>query len=64
MRHAETVTPRASTRIMLPLLAALAVLPLAACDTLNPFDKGEVYKPEVKSDLPAEKLYNDGLAAV
>lgn len=64
MRHAETVMPRASTRIMLPLLALLAVLPLGACDTLNPFDKGEVYKPEVKPDLPAEKLYNDGLAAV
>ena len=47
-----------------PVLVALALLPVAACDSLNPFDKGEVYKPEVKPDIPAEKLYNDGLAAI
>jgi len=47
-----------------PVLVALALLPLAACDSLNPFDKGEVYKPEIKPDIPAEKLYNDGLAAI
>ncbi|NIX76434.1 outer membrane protein assembly factor BamD [Microvirga terricola] len=38
---------------------------LAGCDTLssiNPFDKGEVYKPEVVADIPAEQIYNDGLA--
>ncbi len=64
MRLAETVVVRASTRFILPLLAALALAPLAGCDSLNPFDKGEVYKPEVKPDLPAEKLYNDGLAAL
>jgi outer membrane protein assembly factor BamD len=46
------------------LLAMAVFLPLAACDSLNPFDKGEVYKPEVKPDIPAEKLYNDGLAAL
>ena len=51
-------------RIVGPLMVALAMLPLAACDSLNPFDKGEVYKPEIKPDIPAEKLYNDGLAAV
>ena len=51
-------------RMVGPLIAALALLPLAACDSINPFDKGEVYKPEVKPDIPAEKLYNDGLAAV
>ncbi|MGL5361439.1 MAG: outer membrane protein assembly factor BamD [Bosea sp. (in: a-proteobacteria)] len=38
---------------------------LAGCDTLgslNPFDRPEVYKPEVTQDVPAEKLYNEGLA--
>ena len=51
-------------RMIGPLMVALAMLPLAACDSLNPFDKGEVHKPEIKPDIPAEKLYNDGLAAV
>lgn len=49
------------------ILAAVLVFPLAGCDSisnLNPFDKGEVYKPEVKPVAPAEKLYNDGLAAI
>jgi outer membrane protein assembly factor BamD len=43
------------------------MLPLAACDTissLNPFDKPEVYKPEVKPTIPAEQLYNEGLAYI
>lgn len=45
----------------------VALLPLGACDTvqsLNPFDKAEVYKPEVKETIPAEQLYNEGLAFV
>jgi outer membrane protein assembly factor BamD len=46
-------------------LAVLALLaPIAACDTisgLNPFDKPEVYKPEVTPSVPAEDLYNQGL---
>jgi outer membrane protein assembly factor BamD len=50
-------------RILGSVLFVLALLPMAACDSLNPFDKGEVYKPEIKPDIPAEKLYNDGLAA-
>ena len=40
---------------------------LAGCDTLsslNPFDKGEVYKPEIVSVVPGETLYNDGLARI
>ena len=48
-------------------LLVLAMAPLAACDTvqnLNPFDKPEVYKPEIKPVAPAEKLYNDGLASL
>lgn len=48
-------------------VALLGFLPLAACDSisnLNPFDRGEVYTPEIKPVAPAEKLYNDGLAAI
>jgi len=40
---------------------------LAGCDTLsslNPFDKSETYKPEIVADVPAEQLYNDGLARI
>ena len=40
---------------------------LAGCDTissLNPFDKGETYKPEIVTNAPAEEIYNDGLARV
>ncbi|WP_407664053.1 outer membrane protein assembly factor BamD [Microvirga alba] len=50
---------------------ALAVgacgLALAGCDTLssiNPFDKSEVYKPEIVADVPGEQIYNDGLARI
>jgi outer membrane protein assembly factor BamD len=42
-------------------------LVLAGCDTLssiNPFDKSETYKPEIVADVPAEQIYNDGLARV
>lgn len=40
-------------------------LVLAGCDTLsslNPFDRSETYKPEIVADVPAEEIYNDGLA--
>ncbi|MCB5177138.1 MULTISPECIES: outer membrane protein assembly factor BamD [Microvirga] len=42
-------------------------LVLAGCDTLssiNPFDKSETYKPEIVADVPAEQIYNDGLARI
>lgn len=48
--------------------AALALgvaMMLGGCDTvssLNPFDRPEVYKPEVTQEVPADKLYNEGLA--
>lgn len=48
--------------------AALALgvaLMLGGCDTmssLNPFDRPEVYKPEITEQVPADKLYNEGLA--
>ena len=38
---------------------------LAGCDTLsslNPFDRTENYKPEIVPEVPAEQLYNQGLA--
>jgi outer membrane protein assembly factor BamD len=47
-------------------VGAYALL-LAGCDTLssfNPFDKSEVYKPEIVANVPAEEIYNDGLARV
>ena len=45
-------------------VAALG-LALAGCDTLssmNPFDKAEVYKPEIVPEVPAEQIYNQALA--
>lgn len=38
---------------------------LAGCESLssmNPFDTREKYKPDLTPDVPAEKLYNEGLA--
>ena len=49
------------------LLVGACGLALAGCDTLasiNPFDKSETYKPEIVANLPAEEVYNDGLARV
>jgi outer membrane protein assembly factor BamD len=48
------------------IVAACGVM-LAGCDTLsslNPFDKTETYKPEIIPEVPAEQLYNDGLARI
>src|SRR5688572_13628167 len=47
------------------LVVAACGLTLAGCDTLaslNPFDKSETYKPEIVAEVPAEQIYNDGLA--
>lgn len=56
-------TPR---RAGLGLSTALCVsVLLGGCDTLsslNPFDKPEVYKPEIVAEVPADRLYNEGLA--
>jgi outer membrane protein assembly factor BamD len=49
------------------LAVGACALLLAGCDTLssfNPFDKSEVYKPEIVANVPAEEIYNDGLARV
>ncbi|WP_332681783.1 outer membrane protein assembly factor BamD [Bosea sp. (in: a-proteobacteria)] len=48
----------------LALVFSLAAA-LGGCDTLssiNPFDRPAVYKPEVLPEVPADKLYNEGLA--
>jgi outer membrane protein assembly factor BamD len=49
------------------LLVGACGLALAGCDTLssiNPFDKSETYKPEIVADVPAEQIYNEGLARI
>ncbi|MBD2746440.1 outer membrane protein assembly factor BamD [Microvirga sp. BT688] len=49
------------------LILGVCGLGLAGCDTLsslNPFEKDTSYKPEIVSNLPAEEIYNDGLARV
>lgn len=49
------------------LLVGVCGLGLAGCDTLssiNPFDKSETYKPEIVASVPAEQIYNDGLARI
>ncbi len=48
-------------------IAALVAcgLGLAGCETLssiNPFDRTEKYTMEIVPEVPAEQLYNDGLA--
>ena len=49
------------------LILGVCALGLAGCESLsslNPFDKSETYKPEIVSNVPAEEIYNDGLARV
>lgn len=46
------------------VIVGAGALTLAGCDTLaniNPFDKGEKYEPKIVADVPAEKIYDDGL---
>lgn len=54
-------------RIAAQAAAVVALgMSLSACDTLsslNPFDKSETYKPEITPQVPADQLYNEGLAA-
>jgi outer membrane protein assembly factor BamD len=47
------------------LAVAACGLTLAGCDTLsslNPFGQSKTYKPEIVAEVPAEEMYNDGLA--
>jgi outer membrane protein assembly factor BamD len=49
------------------VVLAACGLALAGCDTLaslNPFDKGSTYTPEIVPEIPAEEIYNDGLARI
>ncbi|HEV7873035.1 MAG TPA: outer membrane protein assembly factor BamD [Enterovirga sp.] len=52
---------KAGLRAALVLAGALA---LGGCDSLaklNPFDQGEKYEMKIVADVPAEKMYDDGL---
>lgn len=64
-RHNIPTTHRGSKAgAGLAMTLCLAVM-LGGCDTLsslNPFDKPEVYKPEIVAEVPADRLYNEGLA--
>jgi outer membrane protein assembly factor BamD len=54
-----------SSHMMRSVLALALLMPLAACDTIsdmNPFGSDDKYKPEIKPTVPAEVLYNQGLA--
>lgn len=69
MRSAHRPTLRSRTSVAARArrfaLVVAAAVPIAACDTisnLNPFDKQEAYKPEIVPTVPAETLYNEGLA--
>ncbi|KAA2244145.1 outer membrane protein assembly factor BamD [Salinarimonas soli] len=62
MSIAKATLDGGTARAVLLLACGLA---LAGCDTLssiNPFDKSETYKMEIVAEVPAEQLYNDGLA--
>src|SRR4051812_15188311 len=65
VRSIAAVRPRAGLIMVRPLVALALLAPLAACDTIqnfNPFDKSEKYTPQVTPEVPADRLYNEGLA--
>lgn len=65
MRFADRSSPAAVSRFARCLLVLGLLVPVAACDTIssmNPFDKQDKYKPEIVPQVPADKLYNQGLA--
>jgi outer membrane protein assembly factor BamD len=64
-RETQRVRSPIRSRAVRLAILLVAVVPMAACDTianLNPFDKQEAYKPEIVPTVPAETLYNEGLA--
>ena len=61
------VSAGAKVAVTRAVVVALCGVMLTACDTLsslNPFDKSETYKPEIVPEVPADQLYNDGLARI
>lgn len=66
MSFAKAYSGLRSAAVRVLVIGACGVA-VAGCDTLsslNPFDKSETYKPEVVADVPAEQIYNDGLARI
>ncbi len=64
-RETQRVRSPNRSRVVRLAILLVAAFPMAACDTiagLNPFDKQEPYKPEIVPTVPAETLYNEGLA--
>jgi outer membrane protein assembly factor BamD len=56
---------RGAARALRAALVAAAGAGLAGCDTLasiNPFDSAEKYEMKVVNDVPAEKIYDQGLS--
>lgn len=65
VRFLPAAFPRVSAPVVKPLLVLALLVPLTACDTisnLNPFDKTEKYTPKITPEVPADQLYNEGLA--
>ena len=61
----RSIVKKAGSRVALRAgIAACSTLWLAGCDTLasiNPFDSSEKYEMKVIADVPADKIYDDGL---
>ena len=61
----DTVAARRCAAAALQAGAVLVVaVTVAGCDTLaslNPFDQAEKYEMKIVADVPAEKIYDDGL---
>jgi outer membrane protein assembly factor BamD len=58
------VTVRDARVAFRAIVVVAGALTLAGCDTLasmNPFDQGEKYEMKIVPDVPAEKIYDDGL---
>ena len=64
----DSVKPETAKRGWAMRASMVAVLMVAGlsggCESLssmNPFDRSERYKPEITPDIPADKIYNEGL---
>ena len=64
MSRDNAFPPRAPARLARLAAIAMAAAGLSACDqisALNPFDSAEKYEMKVTADVPAERLYDQGL---